>query len=158
MSTEKVNTTTSSTNPKSELTLFDLQPKEQRFINLYMTGQYSIVKLGQLLEVHPSTLQRWLKRDDIKLAMNEAQGEIQTQVNAQLKSLTLKATNKLMELVDSPIDAVALQAVKDVLDRGGHKARQEIKVEKTITTVEQKMKELIEATVLDAEFEEVEND
>jgi hypothetical protein len=57
--------------------------------------------------------------------------------------------------MNSPIDGVALQAVKDVLDRAGHKPKNEIKVEKTVTTIEQKMKQLIDATI-DAEYEEVE--
>ena len=62
----------------------------------------------------------------------------------QLKTLTLKATNKLASLIDSPIDGVALQAVKDVLDRGGHKAKQEIKVDKTVRTFEEKLQEVME--------------
>jgi len=73
----------------------------------------------------------------------------------ELKTLTLKATQRLAELMDSSIDAVALQAVKDVLDRGGHKQKTEIKVDKTITTIEQKMKDLIEATIVEGEYEEV---
>lgn len=162
MSTEKESTTplkTASTNEeesRKELSLYTLEPKQQRFINLYMTGQYTLVKLADLLGLHVNTLMKWLKREDIKHAMIEAQGEIHGQVHLQLKALTLKATQKLHTLVDSPIDAVALQAVKDVLDRGGHKAKQEIKVEKTVTTVEQKMKELIDSTIIDAEYEEVE--
>jgi transposase-like protein len=123
-----------------------------------MTGQYTLVKLAQLLEVHPNTLQKWLKREDVKHAIIEAQGEIHSQVQVQLKALTLKATQKLHELVDSPIDAVSLQAVKDVLDRGGHKAKQEIKVEKTVTTIEQQFKQLIDQTIVDADFEVMDED
>ena len=57
--------------------------------------------------------------------------------------------------MNSPIDGVALQAVKDVLDRAGHKSKQEIKIDKTVTTIEQKMKELIDSTIIDVEFTEV---
>lgn len=134
--------------------LYTLQPKMQRFIQLYMTGQYSMTKVASLLDVHVNTAYGWLKREDVQLALKESQESIHFQVDAELKALTMKATRKLMELVDSPIDAVSLQAVKDVLDRGGHKAKQEIKVDKTITTIEEKMKSLIESTI-DAEFEEV---
>ena len=37
--------------------------KIQRFVNLYMTGQYTLVKLADLLEVHPNTVHKWLKRN-----------------------------------------------------------------------------------------------
>jgi hypothetical protein len=58
--------------------------------------------------------------------------------------------------MNSPIDGVALQAVKDVLDRSGHKQKTEIKIDKTVTTIEQKMKELIDNTIVEAEYEEIE--
>lgn len=73
----------------------------------------------------------------------------------QLKNLTMKATEKLNALVDSPIDGVALQAVKDILDRAGHKPKQEIKVDKTVTTVEEKLKSLVDSVVIDVEYEEM---
>lgn len=147
--------TQESEDEKNELLMFELDPKIQRFIQMYMTGQYTIVKLAELLKVHPNTVHNWMRREDVKEALAEAQGAVHNQVSTQLKSLTLKAVNKLHTLIDSPIDAIALQAVKDVLDRGGHKTKQEIKVDKTVTTIEEKMRELIDSTIVDADFEEV---
>lgn len=136
--------------------LANMPPKMQRFLHLYMTGQYSINKLAQLLELHPNTLHNWMRRKEVKNAITEMQGVTHDVVSNQMKAMTLKAMERMRELMDSPIDGVALQAVKDVLDRAGHKPKNEIKVDKTVTTVEQKMKELIESTVIDAEFEEIE--
>lgn len=156
MPTSKESTTLVTQNEdEKELLLFSLDPKVQRFIQMYMTGQYTILKLAELLKVHPNTIHNWMRKEEVKNALQQAQGEVHVQVSSQLKSLTLKAVNKLNSLVDSPIDAVALQAVKDVLDRGGHKTKQEIKVDKTVTTVEQKLAELIDATIIDADYEEV---
>lgn len=138
-----------------DLELFALDPKQQRFIQLYLTGNFTLAKIADLLEIHPNTAGKWLKKPAIKSALEEAQSEIHEQVSVQLKSMTLKATQKLNNLIDSPQDAIALQAVKDVLDRGGHKTKNEIKVEKTVTTVEEKMKQLIDATIIDAEFADV---
>lgn len=135
----------------------ELPPKMQRFIHLYMTGQYSLNKLAQLLEVHPNTLGNWLKRKDVRSVITEMQETTHDVVGIQLKALTMKAVNKLGSLTDSPIDGVALQAVKDILDRAGHKPKNEIKVDKTVTTIEQKFKELVDATI-DVDYEVMDSD
>lgn len=125
----------------------NLPPKMQRFIQLYMTGQYSLSKLAMLLEVHPNTLGKWLRRKDVRDIIVDMQQATQDVVNMQLKALTLKAVNKLSALTDSPIDGVALQAVKDILDRAGHKPKQEIKVDKTVRTYEEKLNDIIKETI-----------
>lgn len=140
---------------QKDLQIYSLSPQQQRFIQLYMTGNYTIAKIAQLIEVHPNTASRWLKKPEIKDALAEAQQEIHQQVGYQIKSMTVKATQRLSDLMDSPIDGVALQAVKDVLDRGGHKAKNEIKVDKTVITVEQKMKDLMKDIVIDVDGYEI---
>ena len=134
-----------------------LPAKMQRFIHLYVTGQYTINKLAQLLEVHPNTLGNWLRRQDVKDIISDMQVTTHDVVATQLKALTLKAVNKLGALTDSPIDGVALQAVKDILDRAGHKPKQEMKIDKTVTTYEQRLSDLIKTTI-DAEIEITEVD
>lgn len=135
-----------------------LPTKTQRFIHLYLTGQYTQSKLAQLLEVHPNTILKWLKREDVQQVIEEMQKATHNMVSTQLKALTLKAINKLNSLIDSPIDGVALQAVKDVLDRSGHKAKQEIKIDKTVTTIEEQMKQLIDKTIIDADYEIIDDE
>lgn len=104
-------------------------------------------KLAQLLEVHPNTLSNWLKRKDVRDIISDMQQTTHDIVGIQLKALTLQAVNKLGALTESPIDGVALQAVKDILDRSGHKCKQEIKIDKTVRTFEQKLYDIIESTV-----------
>lgn len=142
------------TNDDVELSILSLPPKMQRFVQLYMTGQYTLSKLADLLEVHPNTLGNWLKRQDVRDIIADMQQTTHDIVGMQLKALTLKAVNKLGNLTDSPIDGVALQAVKDILDRSGHKPKQEIKVDKTVRTFEQKLSEIIDNTI-DVEYEVV---
>lgn len=133
-----------------------LSPRLQRFVHLYMTGHYSVSKMAELFEVHPNTVFRWLNRDDVKHVLAEMQENTHNIVGTQLKSLTMKAVNRLNELIDSPIDGVALQAVNTVLDRGGHKTKSEIKVDKTVTTYEQQIKDIVDTTLTDEEIEEIE--
>lgn len=144
-------------NSSDELAITKLPIKTQRFIHLYLTGQYTLSKLAQLLELHPNTLSNWLKRKDVKEIIEEMQLATHEMVGVQLKALSLKASDKLNVLMDSPIDGVALQAVKDVLDRTGHKPKQEIKIDKTVVTYEQKLNSLIQETI-DAEFSVEENE
>lgn len=143
--------------PQSEANLeviFTLDPKQQRFVQLYTTGQYTMQKIADLLEIHPNTVSNWSKRDDVKAAIAEITEAVHEQVATDLKMLTLKASRRLHELIESPIDGVALQAVNTILDRTGHKARQEIKIDKTVTTVEERLKNLIDETI-DAEWSDV---
>lgn len=130
-----------------DTSIVNLTPKMQRFIHLYTTGQYTLVQLAELLEVHPNTLGNWLRRDDVKAIIADMQVSTHDMVAIQIKALSTKATAKLSALLNSPIDGVALQAVKDVLDRAGHKPKQEIKVDKTVTTFEQKLSSLIDDVI-----------
>jgi hypothetical protein len=136
--------------------IITLPPKVQRFIQLYVTGQYTLNKLAQLLEVHPNTLTNWMRKKEVKDAIDEIQTSTHDMVAVQLKALTFKAANKLGNLIDSPIDGVALQAVKDVLDRGGHKSKQEIKIDKTVRTFEERLNTLIDESMVDYNVEEEE--
>lgn len=158
MSTNEAKSTPNPLAPLDESPIFMLEPKQQRFVHLYTTGQYTLQKIADLLELHPNTLSNWLKREDVKLALTDITLAVHDQVSTELKMLTLKASRKLNELIDSPIDGVALQAVNSILDRSGHKSKQEIKIDKTVTTIEEKFKELLDSTIVDADFEEVAHD
>ena len=137
----------------SEYSITDLPAKMQRFIHLYTTGQYTLTKLAELLEVHPNTLSRWLKRKDVKAIIHDLQESTHDIVGIRLKALSLTAAEKMAKLMDSPIDGVAYQAARDILDRTGHKPRQEIKVDKTVVTYEEKLKNLIDNVINVTEYE-----
>ena len=151
MDTEMSLAEMSTTADESRVSITVLPPKIQRFVQLYMTGQYTNAKLAQLLEVDPHTISNWLKRKDVQAIMNDMAETTHMMVTAQLRALSQKAVNKLDSLIDSPIDGVALNAVKDVLDRTGHKPKQEIKVDKTVRTFEERLTDLIDKTI-DAEY------
>ena len=53
--------------------------------------------------------------------------------------------------MDSPIDAMGCEACKDILDRTGHKAKNEIKVDKTVKTIEMQLKDLAD-DIIDVDF------
>lgn len=148
----ETNTTEECNETADQLSITTLPPKQQRFVQLWMTGQYTNSKLAQLLEVHPNTITKWLKRRDVQAIITDMQETTHMMVGTQLKALSAKAVGRLDSLMDSPIDGVALNAVKDVLDRAGHKPKQEIKVDKTVRTFEERLSELVNQT-MDADYE-----
>lgn len=132
-----------------------LEPKLQRFVHLYLTGQYNQTQLAQLLEVHKNTINSWLKREDVNIAIKEYQAMEHEMIDVQIKAMRMKAIDKMNELMDSPIDGIAFQACKDILDRTGHKAKNEIKVDKTVKTIEMQLNDLAENLITDVDFTEV---
>lgn len=132
-----------------------LEPKLQRFVHLYLTGQYNQTQLAQLLEVHKNTINSWLKREDVNIAIKEYQAMEHEMIDVQIKAMRMKAIEKMNELMDSPIDGIAFQACKDILDRTGHKAKNEIKVDKTVKTIEMQLNDLAENLITDVNFTEV---
>lgn len=130
-----------------------LEPKLQRFVHLYLTGQYNQTQIAQILEVHKNTINQWLKREDVGLAIKEYQQMEHEMYDVQIKAMRMKAIQKMNDLMDSPIDGIAFQACKDILDRTGHKAKNEIKVDKTVKTIEVQLNELADSLINDVEFE-----
>ena len=137
----------------NEITL--LEPKLQRFVHLYLTGQYNQTQLAQMLEVHKNTVQGWLKREDVNVAIKEYQAMEHEMIDVQIKAMRMKAIEKMNDLMDSPIDGIAFQACKDILDRTGHKAKNEIKVDKTVKTIEMQLNDLANEIITDVDFSEV---
>lgn len=133
-----------------------LTQPQQRFIHLYLTGQYKNKQIAELLDVHENTLYGWLRRDDIRGIINEYQRAEHEQVENNLKAMRTKAMSRMNELIDSSIDAISLQACKDILDRTGHKAKQEVKVEKTVKTFEMQLSDLMDKTLTDVDYKVVE--
>lgn len=141
---------------KEFTSLLVLDPTHQRFVHMYLTGQYTIAKLAELFDVHPNTILNWIKKPAVASAIVEMQQVNNEVVVQQLQSLQMKAVSKLNALINSPIDGVALQAVKDVLDRNGHRAKTEIKIDKTVHTFEEKINNLIDRTIPDTDYEVIE--
>lgn len=134
----------------------DLDPKQQRFVHLYLTGAYTNKEISELLDIHQNTLYSWLRDDRVIEVITEIQRVEHEVIETKLKAMSTKAIDTMIDLMDSPIDGVRYQASKDVLDRAGHKTKQEIKIDKTVKTIEMQMRELAEELIEDVNFTEVE--
>lgn len=135
-----------------------LTPAKVRMILLHLTGQYSQVKIAKIIGVSDNTIRSWLVDPNVQLVVKELQAREFAVVDSTLKAMRYKALSTMDELLESDMDNVRYQAAKDVLDRGGHKAQQNIKVEKTVTSVEQQLASLADFTIDDSEVIDIDVD
>ena len=124
-----------------------LTPAKNRMIMMWLTGQYSQKKIGQIIGVSDNTIRSWLLDPAVQVVIQELQRREFAVIESNLKALQNKALDTMNELLDSNMDNVRFSAAKDLLDRGGHKPQQSIKVDKTVTTVEQQLKDLADFTI-----------
>jgi predicted DNA-binding protein YlxM (UPF0122 family) len=133
-----------------------LNPKQQRFVHMYLSGQYKISEMAELLHMSQNGVRLWLKKPEIRKIIDEYQAEEDEIVKQGLKALQLKALQKMADLIDSKIDGIAYQAARDILDRNGKKAptKQEVNVE--IYTFEKQMVDAIKQAGASDEYIEAE--
>lgn len=136
----------------------NITPAKTRMILLYLTGQYSQKKIAQVVGVSETTIKTWLNDLNVQAVIKEIQAREFAVIEGNLKALRFKAIDTMNELLDSTMDNVRFQAAKDILDRGGHKPQQSIKVDKTVTTREQALASLADFTIDDAEVIDIELD
>lgn len=128
-----------------------LSPAKNRMILMYLTGQHTLKNIAQIIGVSDVTIRAWLNQEEVQLVIKELQAREFALIESSLKVMKHKALKAMNDLLDSPIDGVKFQASKDILDRTGHKATQQIKIDKTVTSIEQQLKDLNTFTIDDAE-------
>ena len=135
-----------------------LTPAHMRAVNLYLTGNYTYKQIGAIIGVAGTTVSAWLMKPELQFVIKELQARELHLAQASLNALRNKAIDTMNDLLDSNMDNVRFQAAKDILDRGGLKAQQNIKVDKTVTTLEQQMATLAEFTIADDEVIDIDLD
>jgi transposase-like protein len=131
---------------------------KQRLVSLYVSGHYTVSQMARILKVNNSTIQRWLRNEDVMEMIHQYQKEEDIIIGNSLRALRMKAMDTLRELTDSQNDLVALNAAKDILDRTGHGATQKQEVNVNVS-YEERLKDLINGVdfeVIDADVKEVE--
>lgn len=117
----------------------NLTPAKMRMIILWLSGQYTQRKIGQIIGVSDNTIRTWLMDPAVQTVIAELQSREFAIIESNLKALSVRALKTMDELLDSNMDNVRFQAARDLLDRSGHKPQQSIKVDKTVTTLEQSL-------------------
>lgn len=141
-----------------ETTLMDvtmLPPKQQRFLNLYLTGTYTHQELANLLRVHINTVGNWLRVPVIQEYIKLYQEEEHKETRVKLNAMTKQAVETMFDLLESPIDGIRYQASKDILDRAGHKTSQKMEIKKEVYNYEQRISQLVDSTISEEDIIEL---
>ena len=124
-----------------------LTPAKMRMISMYLTGMYSQGHIAKVIGVSANTIRAWLMSDEVQTLISIMQEKEFNLIESRLKSMRYKALDTMDDLLDSPIDQVRYNASKDILDRTCHKPQQTIKVDKTVTNIEQQLKQLADFNI-----------
>lgn len=135
----------------------DKKPSMRKGIQMWLSGKYKLIEIADELDLHYETVRAWFNDDnDIKKYVELYQAEEMLLVKQKLQSATATALDRMIALCDSSCDAIAIQAARDILDRTGLKPVQKIQKDVNITTYEDKIKNLMEETGIEVEYEVVE--
>lgn len=93
-----------------------LEPQHVRAIALRLAGN-TFREMAKILEVDDATVCRWLQREDVREALEQAQQDAAQAGRSLLRASYSAAAKKLMKLVDSDDESIAIRASVEVLDR-----------------------------------------
>ena len=95
----------------------------------------SNVEVAKVVNVTPSTLSLWLNHNELFIKiLEEKTAQVERERRRRYKGAAQRAVNKLVGLLDSGNDKIALAACKDILDRAGDKPLDKVDLSGTLET------------------------
>ncbi len=93
------------------------------------------VEVAKAVNVVPQTLSLWLNHNELFIEiLEEKTAQAERERRRRYKGAAQRAVNKLVRLLDSEDDKVALAACKDILDRAGDKPSGKVDLSGTLET------------------------
>jgi transcriptional regulator with XRE-family HTH domain len=93
-----------------------------RLVRLFCTGKYTLNQLSQLVGVDRSTITLWLGQEDVQKAIETYQEIERNLTNAQMNALKASSMDRIKNIIEhGRDDKAAVMAIKEILDRTGHK-------------------------------------
>ena len=104
-----------------------LNSKQKKCIKMLVSGDMSQNEIAKALGVNPGTISDWKKKEEFWEEYNRANKIV-------INSIVPKAVQTVKSLLNADSEQVRLAAAKDVLDRAGYKAQDDIKLNANITS------------------------
>lgn len=104
-----------------------LKPKQKKCIEMLASGTMTQAEIARELKVTEQTICNWKKNADFAAELEAANRVV-------ISSLVPAAVQKTKALLNADSEAVQLAAAKDILDRAGYKAQDNIRLNADITS------------------------
>jgi DNA-binding XRE family transcriptional regulator len=104
--------------------VFVLNPKQKKCIEMMMEGSFTQKQMAEALKVSENTICNWKKNDEF---MNEYNTALKSNIN----QVAAKAFSTQMKLLNARSEMVRYMVSKDILDRAGFKATENINLNGT---------------------------
>ena len=99
-----------------------MEAKRLKALEILVSGDYkSYEEVADKLKITRRTLYNWRNEEEFS-------AELERRIKIKIGGIVPRAIKKLDELIDSKKEIIALQAAKDILDRGGYKATDKIDI------------------------------
>ena len=99
-----------------------MEAKRLKALEILVSGDYkSYEEVAGKLKITRRTLYNWRNEEEFS-------AELERRIKIKIGGIVPRAIKKLDELIDSKKEIIALQAAKDMLDRGGYKATDKIDI------------------------------
>ena len=97
-----------------------MEARKLKALEILVSGDYrTYEEVADRLKINRRTLYNWRNEEEFSK-------ELDRRIRIVVGGIAPRALKKLDELIDSKNEQVALQAAKDMLDRGGFKAAEKI--------------------------------
>lgn len=98
----------------------EMEARKLKALEILVSGDYrTYEEVADRLKINRRTLYNWRNEEEFSK-------ELDRRIRIVVGGIAPRALKKLDELIDSKNEQVALQAAKDMLDRGGFKAAEKI--------------------------------
>jgi len=108
--------------------VYMLNKKQKKCLELMAMGELTQREIAKRIDVSEETISRW-KRN------TEFTSELDTLIRISIQSLAAKAFKTQTNLLNAKSEMVRFLAAKDILDRAGFKATDNLKIEGAIPVV-----------------------
>ena len=99
--------------------VYVLNPKQKKCIEMMVEGSFTQKQMAEALNVSENTICNWKKND-------EFMGEYNTTLKSSINQVAAKAFNTQMKLLNARSEMVRYMVAKDILDRAGFKASENV--------------------------------
>lgn len=112
-----------------------LNAKQRKAIELLVYQGFSQTDVATAVRVTPSTLSLWINHNELFIrTLEEKTAQVERERRRRYKGAAQRAVNKLVGLLESDNDKIALAACKDILDRAGDKPSDKVDLSGTLET------------------------